>query len=627
MIRFLKRYNWLFPLFILFAFLLGGLGFYQYGNLPGHSPNSWLTSLYLSLQLFVLSSGGVEGNIPLALEIARFLAPSLTAGGIFLALWEPFHENFLMFRIRFWKNHIVVCGLSKKADLLIRNFLLQSSENNKIVVIELNPEHPGINHLRKKGVIIIKGNATHEEKLHRANILKAKFLLALTNDEDTNLLIAHKATSIYNQFPKKILPGKVLQLIVHIDDYYTMNIFKEFHEKITPDGNQSQHEGSMIDYHAFSIYQLASAFMVDQFSPDKYVSIRNSEDPAAHLLIIGNSIATEYLILEAAHMYHFANLKQTKITVITDDVMQLSEKLKSLHPNLEDVVDLRFTTFNSFFKDPCPVPCEDISVCFLALDDDGKSIYYSRKLRQHLFTQSDRSKESSLDSFKTDDRFSHAAPPIKVLLPRTTSIVNIFDDILTELKSLNIELLNLDKDVCNKKTIVDNRKEEDLIAKHIHYEWVKGQALKTNTPIGSIQEEWDKLKDEQKDSNRLPARHLFFKLRYVNSEFSDRETGEELNFDTLDDSIWDTVARMEHHRWVAEKIINGFVLVDPEKDRSLGSFLKEKMKCHWDLVPFDQLDAETQWHDTFTFRMAPVIAKLNQKRILKLPADHQPKTA
>ena len=38
---------------------------------------------------------------------------------------------------------------------------------------------------------------------------------------------------------------------------------------------------------------------------------------------------------------------------------------------------------------------------------------------------------------------------------------------------------------------------------------------------------------------------------------------------------------------------------------------------HWDLVPFDDLDAETQAYDTFTFKMAPVIAHLNKKRILK----------
>lgn len=103
------------------------------------------------------------------------------------------------------------------------------------------------------------------------------------------------------------------------------------------------------------------------------------------------------------------------------------------------------------------------------------------------------------------------------------------------------------------KTIVDNRREEDFIAKHIHYEWAKHQAAKNKIPVGSMQAEWDKLKDAQKDSNRLPARHLHIKLRFVKAELSDIESGEELNFDDIEEQLWDKIARMEHNRWNAER--------------------------------------------------------------------------
>ena len=73
-----------------------------------------------------------------------------------------------------------------------------------------------------------------------------------------------------------------------------------------------------MDYHAFSIYQLAAVSMVDKFSPDKYVSLCNEDDPPAHILIMGDNIATQYLILEAAQMYHFANLQKTRITVLAN---------------------------------------------------------------------------------------------------------------------------------------------------------------------------------------------------------------------------------------------------------------------------------------------------------------------
>lgn len=616
MTELLRKMKWLLPLLILLTLGLGMIGFYQYDLLTNTTPY-WLSNLYLSIQLFVLESGGQPGPLPLTLEIARFVAPSLTAGGIFLALWEPFNQSYRLFRLRFWKNHIIICGLSRKAELLILDHLKHDGILSRIVVIESNSEHGSISQLRKKGVIVLEGNALDEEMLHKANILKARVLLILTNDEKINIHIAQKATQIYNQYPAALLPNNILQVILHIDDFYTMNVFKEFHEKAVPDDIKFLKGGSKMDYHVFSIYQLGAIFMIDNFCPDKYVELNSDADPPAHLLIMGDNLAAQYLILEAAQMCHFANLKKTRITVVAEDASAIASKMNSFYPFLDKTVDVAYIHTDSFFKHPCPVPCDELSVCFVSLDDDGKSVYYSRKLRQHLFSEGSLSKQSSLRSFNRYADFEKSTPPIKVLLPRNTALVNIFKDVANELRGLNIELLNIDDVVCNKRTIVDNRKEEDFIAKHIHYEWAKSQAARNKTHIGTMQEEWDRIKDAQKDSNRLPARHLFIKLRYVKADLSDQNSGEELDFSTLDEDIWDRIARMEHNRWNAEKYISGFVQVDPVADKSLGAFLKTNLKCHWDLVPFDELPLETQEYDKFTFKMAPAIARLNHKRIMK----------
>ena len=134
--------------------------------------------------------------------------------------------------------------------------------DTKIVVIEPNADHGSISHMRRKGVIVLEGNAIDEEMLHKANILKAKALLALTNDETVNIHVAQKATQIYNQYPAALLPNNVLQVVLHIDNFYTMNIFKEFHEKAIPDNVEFRLGGSKMDYHVFSIYQLAAIFMI-----------------------------------------------------------------------------------------------------------------------------------------------------------------------------------------------------------------------------------------------------------------------------------------------------------------------------------------------------------------------------
>ena len=612
----LKKYNWLFPVLLLIALGLGTIGFNQYFEWSSEE-TTWFTNLYLSLQLFVLESGSVSGQVPFLLEIARFMAPAVTAGGILLAIWKPFYKNYLLFKIRLWKNHIVVCGLSKKAELLIEDFLRQADGKVNIVLIDPNNQHASLSKLIKKGVIYLEGNATDEEELLKANLLHAKFLLALTHDEKINIQIAQRATHLYNQFPKNILPGTILQVILHIDDFYTMNIFKEFHEKAVPELVRTRPAGSKMDYHVFSIFQLAATYLVDHNSPDQHVNLREPEDPAAHILILGDTLTIEFLILEAAHMYHFANLKKTKITVVSDDISRITRKMEVIYPSLPETVEIRYINTADFFHEQCPIACEEISVCFIALEDDGKSVYFARKLRQFIYAHRRLKEPASPQSSASPVIADFRIPPIKVLLPRNTALVHIFNDIKTELNQLDIELMNMDHLLCNKKTIVDDRKSEDFIAERMHYEWAKIHALKNNLKIGSMEEEWDNLKDAQKDSNRLPARHLNIKLRFVHAEFTDRKDGEDWNIDMIDQETWDRIARMEHNRWMAEKYLNGFVHIDAVPDRELMELLNLTLKCHPDIVPFDQLSTEIQAFDMFTFRMAPEIARLNNKRIVK----------
>jgi len=357
--------------------------------------------------------------------------------------------------------------------------------------------------------------------------------------------------------------------------------------------------------------------MVDQYSPDQYVRLREPEDPAAHILILGDTLTIEFLILEAAHMFHFANLRKTKITVVSDDITHITRKMEVIYPSLPETVEIRYINTAHFFREQSQINCEEISVCFIALEDDGKSVYFARKLRQFIYAQR-RLKDSSNPASSVSPVIADfRTPPIKVLLPRNTALVHIFNDIKAELKQLDIELMEMDHQLCNKKTIVDDRKSDDFIAQHMHYEWAKIHALKNNSSIGSMEEEWDKLKDAQKDSNRLPARHLKIKLRFVHADFTDRKEGEEWNIDMVDKTTWDRIARMEHNRWMAEKYLNGFVHIEAVPDQDLMELLNLTLKCHPDIVPFDQLSTEIQAYDMFTFRMTPEIARLNNKRIVK----------
>src|SRR5262245_56477751 len=71
-----------------------------------------LDALYATLQLFVLN---VSLTPPLGweIQIARFLAPAVTAYAAIQAFFMLFREQFRLVRLQFTTGHVIVCGLGK----------------------------------------------------------------------------------------------------------------------------------------------------------------------------------------------------------------------------------------------------------------------------------------------------------------------------------------------------------------------------------------------------------------------------------------------------------------------------------------------------------------------------------
>ena len=53
-------------------------------------------------------------------------------------------------------------------------------------------------------------------------------------------------------------------------------------------------------------------------------------------------------------------------------IFSIEKKIKTLYPFLSNTVDIRYESTEDFFSLPGPVPTDDISLCFIALDEDNK---------------------------------------------------------------------------------------------------------------------------------------------------------------------------------------------------------------------------------------------------------------
>ena len=98
-------------------FVLGIAGFERYAAWHNLTASIW-DNIYLTFQLIPMNSGGVTPPIPLELNLARFFIPLLAAATAIKAFLRIFQEQVRMLRLRRLRDHIVICGLSRKGFLM-----------------------------------------------------------------------------------------------------------------------------------------------------------------------------------------------------------------------------------------------------------------------------------------------------------------------------------------------------------------------------------------------------------------------------------------------------------------------------------------------------------------------------
>src|ERR671924_45830 len=143
-------------LFFLFALGLGMDGFRQHFDASGED-RSPTDILYLTLQLFTLKSGDTATPTPWQLDVARFLAPAVALSAALYALASVFREQLQLLRTRFWRRHVVVCGLGRKGSMLAESFRAQG---DRVMAVELDPDAPRVAACRRTGIPVLVGDAT-----------------------------------------------------------------------------------------------------------------------------------------------------------------------------------------------------------------------------------------------------------------------------------------------------------------------------------------------------------------------------------------------------------------------------------------------------------------------------------
>jgi hypothetical protein len=360
--------------FWLLALALGYSGFEEYYASSGEA-RSPLSLLYLSLQLFPMQSGALVDPLVWQLELARWLAPGVATFTAVQAFALFFRERVESTRLRFFKGHVVICGLGRMGLHLTRDF---RERGYRVVVVDRDPDNSMLEECREAGASIVVGDAADREVLRKAMVQRAKYLIAVCGDDGVNAEAAvHARYLALNQ------PGSQLTALVQIINPELCSLLRQ--SEIGRERNDS------FQLEFFNVYDNAAEILLDACDAV-------GEEPwracRPHLLVVGLGWLGQSLVVHAARRWMGKRSgpdDRLRITVIDLRAESKTESLCVQYPQLEKICDLitySMDTRSAQFQRGAFLFDADrrcsITTAYICMDDDSRCLAAALALRQRL---------------------------------------------------------------------------------------------------------------------------------------------------------------------------------------------------------------------------------------------------
>lgn len=577
-----KFINRVIPVFVVVSFVLGYIGWEQYHTMY-ELPFTVATGMFLSMQLFTVNTSFEEVNLPVLLEVARFSAPLSLATAALNVFFIFFHSKFTLAVIRFtFRNHYVVYGLSPVSRQLILDLL---NESDARIVVVPDGEHGLDTEFNDSRVRILEVGTSYSESIRQTLIHKSKLILLLSDEDSLNMKFVSALSK--EQFKQS------KQVLVRLNKQENIGLFTDFDLK-----------GGNLELHAFSIHQKCAAYIVDAFAPDRFKPVTPHDEHQVEVLLVGFSEAAMQLLTEAVHMYHFANLKRTRFILTDHNIKEKYTAWFAHYPMIEKAADIEYVELDEIFRDNDRIDFNSLYSIFVCAENDSLTSKLALQFRQIAYRQTK----------------NHTSPVIVAVHWEMQDIPDLVPGFSDAFEKAEIKLADF-KHYINRNYLIYDKQTYDTIAKHINAYYEESWMGRELTPE-EIDKKWNELPGRLKESNRLPARHLHYKMRILNTKVSHgSENGDTVLPEDFSDETFYLLARIEKNRWNAEKYIQGFVPGEYHEDKAIEKKLKTVMKIHPALKPWEEISKEEQEKDATTLKN---ITQILKRAGLKLIQDSTP---
>lgn len=180
-----------------------------YGFTQENPENDFATNAYLVALLFALNCGDAAKPVGWEVNVARWLGFAVWFVTVVSILVRLFGQRVLSGYVGLWAwwrpGHVVVGGLGRPDLDLDRLVEELRAAGRDVVVVEPDPEHPGLDACRQAGAVCLTGSPLEQFNLRKARVHRAGTLLALGGDDRANVSVMCLAADV--RAAKKVAPS------------------------------------------------------------------------------------------------------------------------------------------------------------------------------------------------------------------------------------------------------------------------------------------------------------------------------------------------------------------------------------------------------------------------------------
>ena len=561
------------------ALLLGSLGwaFYalsDYYSSLGLAYTAW-DLLYGGLRLFTMSVLIPPGTATWSLKLAAILSPlaAMFTITVYAIIAAAALTGRLKWRLLRLKGQTVICGYGYLGRILARHY---RRAGRPVVVIELKNHDGWTEFQRDSGMTLIPGDAAGQGVLQKARLEYAGSVVIVCGDEAANLLVATAVA----KYLGRVIPRSPVDCrlhLPHLDNGAAQGFLAVL-------DRQNPH----LNIQGFDPDTVVACGLLEKYPLDRE-TISEKSGVEVQLVLVGYNHFSKVLALAAAQTAHYANGRPPRL-VFFDHPVEAEDEFRARHPQAEEAARFVFTG--------------------LRLE--------SQAGRQAL-------EEAALDEGRLTTLVFCDEHPIRAFGQALLPPLSVREKAFTLVRAWDVERGALSEFL--------GKGEADFgLQLFGAYALDLGLALGVDDkariihgyyaekyPGGPNAGPWETLGLGAKQSNRWQALHLSAKLRAVGCRLKPRNSvlyGDRVvkKGGFRDDEI-ETLARMEHNRWQANRRLAGYKR--GERD--------ERRLFHPDLLPYEDLAEDVKEKDRLFIKALPDLAERLGQVIVRSSGDSEKK--